>query len=145
MAAVEVIQVPEFEELEQSPYLRLVSLDTTPRVLRTGPTLAQRRAARLRMIQRRRRSAIALLLVFGVALLAWPGHAIGGTTNTGLPTDLANSSVLAPGMVYVVQPGDTLNSIAIQVNPVEPALARRALVHELGSRYVVPGEHVLIP
>jgi hypothetical protein len=48
-------------------------------------------------------------------------------------------------MVYVVQPGDTLSSIGAQVNPVDPALARRALVRELGSKYVVPGEHVLIP
>ena len=145
MAAVEVIEVPAFEELDQCRYLHLVSVGTTPRVLRTGRTLAQRRAARLRMIQRRRRTAIALLLVIGLVILAWPGHAFGSTTNTGLSTDLANSSVLAPGMLYVVQPGDSISSIAAKVNPVEPALARRALVHELGSSYVVPGEHVLIP
>ena len=84
MAAVEVIEVPEFEELDQGRYLHLVSVGTTPRVLRTGRTLAQRRAARLRMIQRRRRTAIALLLVIGLVILAWPGHAFGSTTNTGL-------------------------------------------------------------
>jgi hypothetical protein len=97
------------------------------------------------MIQRRRRTLIAFLLVAGLVILAWPGHAFGGTTNSGLPTDLANSSVLAPGMDYVVQPGDTVSSIAEMVNPVDPSLARRALAHELGSGFVVPGEHVLIP
>jgi hypothetical protein len=145
MAAIEVIEGTGYEELDQSPYLHLVSVGTTPSVYRVGRTLSQRRAARVRMLQRRRRSAIGLLLVLGLVILAWPGHAFGGTTNTGLPTDLANSSVLAPGMVYVVQPGDTVSSIAAQVNPVDPALARRALVHELGSGYVVAGEHVLIP
>jgi len=145
MAAVEVLEIPEFEGDDQNRYLRLVSVGTTPQVNRTGRTIAQRRASRLRMIQRRRRTVIALLLVLGLAILAWPGHAFGGTTSTGLSTDLANSSVLAPGMVYVVQPGDTLSSIGAQVNPVDPALARRALVRELGSKYVVPGEHVLIP
>jgi hypothetical protein len=48
-------------------------------------------------------------------------------------------------MVYVVQPGDTVSSLAALVNPVDPSQARRALVGELGSRFVVPGEHVLIP
>jgi len=78
-------------------------------------------------------------------LLAWPGHAFGGTNGVGLSTDLATSSTLSSGMVYVVQPGDTLESIAQSVNPVNPSLARRALVNELHSSVVVTGEHVLIP
>ena len=142
MAAVEVL---EFEELESRPHLRLVTPDLTPRPLRTGPTLSQRRAARTRMLQRRRRTLVALGLVVGLAVLSWPGHAFGGTTGSGLPGDLANSSVLASGMVYVVQPGDTLISIAQSVNPVNPAAARTALVRELHSSVIVPGEHVLIP
>ncbi|MFZ1063320.1 MAG: LysM peptidoglycan-binding domain-containing protein [Acidimicrobiales bacterium] len=145
MAAVEVVQVSQVEEIESAQYLQLVSVGTTPAFNKTGRTLAQRRAARQRMIQRRRRSAIALLLVIGLVILAWPGHAFGGTTNTGLPTDVADSSVLAPGMLYIVQTGDTVTSIAAQINPVDPGLARQALVRELGSTYVVPGEHILIP
>ena len=78
-------------------------------------------------------------------VLAWPGHAFGGTTQSGLSTDLATSAVLAPGMDYVVQPGDSLNSIAALVNPSNPAAARSLLVHELRSDVVVVGEHVLIP
>jgi hypothetical protein len=145
MAAVEVIEVPEFDELDQGHYLRLVTLDTTPKVLHTGPTLSQRRSARRRMVQRRRRTMIVLLVLGGLALLALPGHTFGASNNAGLPTDVANSAVLAPGMVYVVQSGDTISSIAAMINPVDPALARAALVHELGSSYVVTGEHVLIP
>jgi hypothetical protein len=145
MAAVEVIQEQEFFEVEERPYLRLVSIENQPRPLRTGQSIAQRRAARARMVQHRRRTLIAFALVAGLALLAMPGHAFGGTTSTGLPTDLANSSVLSSGMDYVVQPGDTVNSIARLINPVSMSLARTALIHELGSSVVVAGEHVLIP
>jgi predicted Zn-dependent protease len=48
-------------------------------------------------------------------------------------------------MNYVVQPGDTVNSIARMINPVDPKVARADLVRELDSSVVVPGEHVLIP
>lgn len=142
MAAVEVEQEQQYD---RDPYLRLVSVDSTPHLLRSGPSLAQRRAARTRMLQRRRRTLIAVFLVGGLAILAWPGHAFGGTTDTGMPTDLANSSVLASGMSYTVQPGDSVETIARLVNPFDPALARTALVHELGTNVVVAGEHVLIP
>ncbi len=142
MAAVEVTQRDEFNGTQSRPYLRLVS---TPEVYRTGPSLARRRAARARMMQRRRRTLVALVLVTGLAILSWPGHAFGGTTGGGLSTDLANSSVLASGMEYVVQPGDTVHSIAALMNPVDPAAAQSALVREIHSSVVVPGEHVLIP
>ncbi len=145
MAAVEIVEECEFSEIEQPAFLRLVTVQTTPRELRSGPSLAQRRASRARMLQRRRRTLIAVALITGLAFLSWPGHAFGGTTNTGLSTDLANSSVLASGMVYVVQPGDTVSSIADMVNPVDPKFVRVELIRELGSSYVVPGEHVLIP
>jgi hypothetical protein len=142
MAAIEVIQSEEFEGTQSRPYLRLVS---TPEVYRTGPSLARRRAARVRMMQRRRRTLVALVLVTGLVILSWPGHAFGGTTGGGLSTDLANSAVLASGMEYVVQPGDTVRSIATLMNSVDPAVAQRALVREIHSNVVVPGEHVLIP
>jgi hypothetical protein len=145
MAAVEIIQEQDFPQIDQAPYLRLVSLEEGTRPLRTGPTLAQRRQSRTRMLQRRHRTYVALLLVAGLAILSWPGPAFGGTTGAGLSTDLANSSVLASGMEYVVQSGDSVSSIARMINPVDPSLARAALVNELGSAVVVAGEHVLIP
>jgi predicted Zn-dependent protease len=48
-------------------------------------------------------------------------------------------------MNYVVQPGDTVSSIARMMNPVDPKVARTELVRELDSSVVVPGERVLIP
>jgi hypothetical protein len=142
MAAVEVTEFEEYEDSHERPYLRLV---TTPQVFRTGPSLAKRRAARARMMKRRRRMLLGLVLVLGLVILAWPGHAFGGETGAGLPTDLANSSVLASGTNYVVQPGDSLNSIAQMINPIDPKVARADLVRELDSSVVVPGEHILIP
>jgi hypothetical protein len=143
MAAIELIGVEEYHEIEP-PRLRLVSLQGVEPV-RTGRPLVARRAARARMLQRRRRTLVALGLVVGLIILALPGAAFGGVTGAGLSSDLANSSDLASGMVYVVQSGDTVNSIARQMNPVDPSIARRDLIRELDSLVVVPGEHVLIP
>ncbi len=143
MAAVELL---ETYEVEASPsHLRLVSVNPSPRVFREGPSVAQRRRVRARVRRRRQRLAATLVVLGALTILALPGHVYGATTGAGLSTDLANSSVLASGMDYVVQPGDTINSIARDMNPVDPADARSLLVSELGSTVVVPGEHVLIP
>lgn len=142
MAAVELL---ETYELEAVPTLRLVSADPRPRVLREGPSVAQRRRTRARVRQRRQRLAATLVVLGALTILALPGHGYGATTGAGLSTDLANSSVLASGMNYIVQPGDTINTIARDMNPTDPAEARTLLVRELGSTVVVPGEHVLIP
>ena len=143
MAAVELLETYEAEATPS--HLRLVSADANPRAFREGPSLAQRRRVRARVRQRRQRLAAGLVMAAALTILALPGHGYGATTGAGLSTDLANSSVLASGMDYVVQPGDTINSIARDMNPIDPAQARSLLVHELGSTVVVPGEHVLIP
>ena len=143
MAAVELLETYEAEATPS--HLRLVRADANPRAFREGPSLAQRRRVRARVRQRRQRLAAALVMAAALTILALPGHGYGATTGAGLSTDLANSSVLASGMDYVVQPGDTINSIARDMNPIDPAQARSLLVHELGSTVVVPGEHVLIP
>ena len=67
MAAIEVIESASYVGQDSRPYLRLV---TTPQVFRSGPSLAQRRAARARMMQRRRRTLVGLGLVLSAAL-AW--------------------------------------------------------------------------
>jgi len=145
MAAVEVFQHDELTGVSARANLRLVSVSTIETPLRGGPTLAQRRAARARMLQRRRRTLVALAMTVGLVILAFPGHAFGGVTGAGLPTDLADSSVLASGVSYVVQPGDTISSIASLMNPLDPSTARRELVRQLESKVVVPGEHIVIP
>jgi hypothetical protein len=144
MAAVEVLESVAVQETSR-PTLRLVTAIDRPLPLRRGAPLAERRAARIRAKSRRRRALAVLALASAVAILAVPGHVLGATTGAGLSTDLAGSSVLASGMDYVVQRGDTVSSIARDVNPVNPARARSLLVRELGSSVVVAGEHVLIP
>jgi hypothetical protein len=153
MAAVEILESPLGEVLATAPRLRLVSpatfddpsLATVVAPLRRGPSLAERRQARARVVQRRRRALAGAVIVAALTVLALPGHTLGATDGAGLSNDLAGSSVLASGESYVVQPGDTVGSIARAMNPVDPAFARRLLVKELGSSVVVPGEHVLIP
>lgn len=145
MAALEMDHWGESGGFEIRPDLRIVSSTPEFGALRTGASLLQRRTARARMMRRRRRTLVTLALVVGLLVLAWPGHAFGGVTGAGLSTDLANSSVLASGMDYVVQPGDTVASIGALMNPVDPALARSILVHQLDSSVVVVGEHIVIP
>jgi predicted permease len=143
MAAVELLETFELEEAPS--HLRLVRVDPNPRAFREGPSLAQRRRVCARVRQRRQRLGATLVLVGALTVLALPGHVFGATTGAGLSTDLADSSVLASGMNYVVQPGDTITSIARDMNPTDPQVARSMLVSELGSAVIVPGEHVLIP
>lgn len=145
MAAVEILEIPGLDEILRRPALRLVSYTPAPPAIRRGVSIRQRRAERARVLQRRRRAAAAMILLGALTILAMPGHLFGATTGAGLSTDLAASSTLASGMDYVVQPGNTVISIAREMNPTNPSLARSLLVHELGSTVVVPGEHILIP
>ena len=142
MAAVELMP-REWQDVETAPALRLVRSEATP--TRDVITVSQRRLLRDQAKARRRRATLAIAVVASLVVLAWPGHAFGGSNGVGLSTDLASSSTLSSGMVYVVQPGDTVAKIARLANPVDPALAERALVSELRSDVVVTGEHVLIP
>ena len=142
------IQIEEFEVLtseEAMPYLRLVTAQNTPQSFRTGVPLSVRREARELRRKRRIRLYAGLVLAGALVILLMPGAAFGGVTGTGLSTDIASSAELASGMVYVVQPGDTLSSISKMVNPVSPQNARTALVAQLGSSVVIAGEHILIP
>ena len=143
MSALEESYVEEFYH-SSAPRLRPLESAAGPTWM-TGPSLALRRERRTQRLVRRRRSLAGLALVLATVVLAWPGHAFGGTTQSGLSTDLATSAVLAPGVVYVVQPGDSVDSIAALVNPSDPAAASVLLVRELRSDVVVVGEHVLIP
>jgi hypothetical protein len=86
---------------------------------------------------RRRRAALAGFVVALLILLALPISALGGKTIAGAaPT---------AGHVYVVQSGDTLASIAQRVDADNVGVMTQRLAHEVGSSYVVPGEHLLIP
>jgi len=143
MAAMQIDRFYEAVDRPR-PHLRLVPVETA-RPLRQGPPLAERRIARTRMMRRRRRTLIGLALLAGLVILSLQGVAFGGIASAGLSSDLSSGAVLAPGMTYVVAPGDTVASIASKIDPSDPSVARVALVRELGSTVVVTGEHVLIP
>ncbi|MGA2970565.1 MAG: hypothetical protein ABSE75_12265 [Acidimicrobiales bacterium] len=145
MAAVEMFEDEGLHTAGGRQQLRLVKFESAPPIGRNARPLAQRRAARALMLKRRRRAIVVLVLLAGLTILALPGVAFGGVGGGGLSSDLNNNASLSAGMVFVVQPGDTVSSIARMINPGNPARARSALVRELGSRVVVPGEHVLIP
>jgi hypothetical protein len=97
------------------------------------------------MLRRRRRTLTVVAVVVSLLVLMFPGHAFGGTGAAGLSADELGAVGLTPGTVYVVGSGDTLHSIAEQVNPWNSSAAYRALVAELHSGVVVAGEHVIIP
>ncbi|HVA09392.1 MAG TPA: LysM peptidoglycan-binding domain-containing protein [Acidimicrobiales bacterium] len=78
--------------------------------------------------------AVALGLL---VLLMLPLRALGGST-------LAASAPTA-GQEYIVQPGDTLTSIAAQVGGGNVDAMAHRLAAETGSTTIVPGEHLLIP
>jgi LysM repeat protein len=85
------------------------------------------------------------VVLAAVVLLAMPLRALGAVTVAGQPTPAGTPAGLAPGSVYVVQPGDTLRSIASQVNPSELGVIEHKLATSIGSTHVVAGEHVTIP
>jgi len=95
-------------------------------------------------VRRRRAAGIAVSLA-AVVLLALPIRALGAVTVAGQDTPAGVPAGLAPGSTIVVQSGDTIHSVAMRVNPGDAAQIARALVAEVGSTTLVPGEHVVIP
>jgi hypothetical protein len=115
-----------------------------PTVTRDLAVLAPRPVAISAATRRRRATGVAVTLV-AVALLALPIRALGAVTLAGQDTPGAVPAGLAPGSTIVVQSGDTIRSVAMRVNPTDAAQIARALVAEVGSTTLVPGEHVVIP
>jgi hypothetical protein len=96
----------------------------------------ERRSRVSRRVQRRR-LALGIVIAAILVLLMLPVRALGGQTIAG--------SAPAAGQVYVVQSGDTLNSIAARVDPGDVSGMAHRLAAEAGSTTVVAGEHLLIP
>jgi hypothetical protein len=120
-----------------------VPMPASERALHPGS--ARQRAVRPSSVSLRRRRVGLAVVLLSVVLLALPLRALGAVTVDGRPTPGAVPAGLAPGSVYVVQPGDTLRSIAQQVDPGAVAATVRALAASTGASTVVPGEHVRIP
>jgi hypothetical protein len=121
-------------ELRRCPQEGLLGEATAPR----APLRRTRRPSASAAVRRR----IALALVVGslLVLLALPVRALGGRPLAG------HAVPLRAGTQYVVQPGDTLWSIATRLDPngdPRPVVAR--LVAETGSEAVVAGERIRLP
>jgi hypothetical protein len=111
------------------PPLRLVQGIETPSV---GPVRPSR-AVQIR----RRRLLVAAVAATLLILLMLPIRALGGAT-------LASAGP-AQGQTYVVKSGDTLTSIARQVDPSDVSGMTARLTAAAGSSVLVPGEHIVIP
>lgn len=94
---------------------------------------------------RRGRAAVAVSVLAAVVLLALPIHALGAVTVAGQATPDAAPAGLAPGSTIVVQPGDSIDSVAMRINPSDAVQLERSLANEVGSNTLVPGEHIVIP
>ena len=154
-----IAPIPQQEEMDlfempwPKPMLRLVT-DSAPEraeelrfegqpaaVVTTMTARHDRRS----VVQRRR-------VVAGVAagvllvLLALPVQALGGVTATGKAAPGGVVAGLADGSLYVVQPGDTVASVAHELNPAGDQGALQAKIRGVvGSSVLVPGEHILLP
>jgi hypothetical protein len=86
---------------------------------------------------RRRRIALATVVVALLVLLALPIRSFAGST-------LAQAGP-AQGQEYIVKAGDSLASIANRADPAHAASLTGQLARETGTGLVVPGEHIFIP
>jgi nucleoid-associated protein YgaU len=102
------------------------------------------RKARPSVAVRRRRVLLGTVATGLLVALALPWSGTGGSLATPGPA-LAGEAVAAHS-AYVVQPGDTLWSIAVRLDPTgDPRPVVAKLESELGSDNVVPGEQLVLP
>ena len=160
MAIAALPQKEQFELVEipwPKPTLRLVTESSIPAavcptvveaedraVVQLQPGPSARRSTSTRV--RRRRLAVVLGVLATLVILALPLQLIGSRTVTGQLAPGGITTGLPDGSVYVVQPGDSLTSIAHRINPGgDQAALIRALRTTVGSPVVVPGEHIVLP
>ena len=116
----------------------------TPLPFSPGPRLA--RAARQR-VYRRRRVAAVFVGLFATAGLFQVAH-LGATLLGGGPLTAPEEQTYRPAAahVYVVQPGDTLWSIAQRAEPgADPRQLVQQLDTELGGAGLRPGQAIIVP
>lgn len=94
---------------------------------------------------RRRRLAVGAMVAGLVVLLALPLSALGGEPVTAAPKPLVGSRPGHP-VTYVVQPGDTLWSIATRLSPDgDPRPLVAQMEAGLGSATIEPGQRIVLP
>jgi hypothetical protein len=127
----------EFREL---PWSFQESTTPTPRIV----SISERRHRRELLLRRRRRVALAMC---AAALAAtWGiGGLLSGLKVTHLET-IPGSQRTANGYVYTVHPGDSVWSIATELDPSgDPRPIVAKIDAELGGTSIVPGEHIILP
>ena len=127
------------------PHLVLVGPDYRPP--RPAPV---RRAPSKRVAYRRRRLAVAVAivaLVFVVQLVLHTASAwLGGGSLTASEPRSAVAATASASSVHVVQPGDTLWTLARRAQPtgdVRPLVGRLSAAHE--GRALRPGQRIVLP
>ena len=133
----------------RAPYRPLSPTETDPRCRPTRPTRAgcgtEGRTAFRSAAVRRRRVLLGTVAAGLLAVLALPWSGTGGTTLATPGTALAGGTI-AHHARYIVQPGDTLWSIATRLDPTgDPRPVVTLLAARLGSDAVKPGERVVLP
>jgi len=114
--------------------------------LREGLDISQRRALRTSRRVRRNRALLGLAVAAAVVVLCLPLRATGAVTVMGQPTPGGVPAGLSDGTPYVVQGGDTLDSIARKMAPAgDTAQIVAKLRQVVGSSVVVPGERIILP
>jgi hypothetical protein len=146
-----MVMVPMFdvEELDQlvwpRPELRVISGgrdgDAAP-IEKVRRPVNRRPSAR---VLRRRRQVVGVLAAGIVALTFWALSAI-----LPSPLPVGAASTMAPGVslngYYTVQVGDTVSSIATAVaDGRSVAAVQSAILADLGTSVIVPGERIPIP
>jgi hypothetical protein len=106
--------------------------------------IADGRTTRPSVAVRRRRVALGTVAAGLLVALALPWSGTGGSLATSGPA-LAGESVRAH-QPYVVQPGDTVWSIAVRLDPTgDPRPLVAKLEAQTGGPDVVPGEQLTLP
>jgi hypothetical protein len=88
-----------------------------------------------------------LALFSGASLvaLALPWGGAGGHP-LATPGSVLAGAAIAPGDVYVVQPGDSMWTIAQRLDPAgDPRVIVSQLESQVGSDTLQPGEHIRLP
>jgi hypothetical protein len=123
--------------------------ETDPRCRPARPTRVgcrtESRPTRRGAAVRRRRVVLGTVAAGILVALALPWSGTGGQTLATPGPALAGGAVVAHG-TYVIQPGDTLWSIAIRLDPTgDPRRLVAQLAVQVGGDTAVPGEHVVLP
>lgn len=134
---------PQVESVS-SPVATWTEANDAPTV-RTGVDVSARRRVRASRRVRRHRVAASIVVVGLLVLLALPVSALGGRPLAAHPT-VPVTSLAGNPVSYVVQPGETLWSIASRLDPGgDPRPLVSELEARIGSDTVYPGERIVLP